>query len=93
MAMAEPFNNATESRLIKQWMPRKRGETYIACESVDFQWSHSDVRTAIKLWDEGNSLWTMQRLLDRPQDDVLALIFSLAREGKINPRKRGIFYG
>lgn len=91
MAMAEPFNNITESRLIKQWMPRKRGETYIACESVDFQWSVYEVNRAIEMWKAGNSIWTIQNTLDRPQDDVIALIFSLAREGKIKQRERGIF--
>jgi hypothetical protein len=90
MAMAEPFNNATESRLVKQWMPRKRGETYIACESVDFQWSNDEVTKFINLWNSGASLMRLSQTFRRTQTDIAVLILDLRLKGRIEPRKRGL---
>jgi hypothetical protein len=90
MAMAEPFNNMTESRLIKQWMPRERGETYIAGEGFDFQWSKNEVTEFIKLWNSGASLMRLSQTFRRTQNDIAVLILDLRSKGRIEPRNRGL---
>jgi hypothetical protein len=91
MAMAEPFNNITESRLIKQWMPRERGETYIAGEGFDFQWSKNEVTEFIKLWNSGASLMRLSQTFIRTQNDIAVLILDLRSKGKIEPREKGMW--
>jgi hypothetical protein len=91
MAMAEPFNNVTEARLIKQWMPRERGETYIAGEGFDFQWSNNEVREFINLWISGASLMRLSQTFRRTQNDIAVLILDLRSKGKIEPRDEGLW--
>jgi hypothetical protein len=90
MAMAEPFNYKTAAKLEKQWMPRKRGETYIACESVDFQWSIDEVAKFIKIWKSGASLMRLSQTFRRTQTDIAVLILDLRLKGKIEPREKGL---
>jgi hypothetical protein len=71
-------------------MPRKRGETYIACESIDFQWSIDEVTKFIKLWKSGASLMRLSQTFRRTQMDIAVLILDLRSKGRIEPRKRGL---
>jgi hypothetical protein len=91
MAMAQPFNNITETRLIKQWMPRERGETYIAGEGFDFKWSKNEVSEFIKLWNHGASLMRLSQTFRWTQTDIAVLILDLRSKGKIEPRDEGLW--
>jgi hypothetical protein len=91
MEMAQPFNNITESRLIKQWMPRKRGETYIAGEQFDYQWSKDEVIEFIQMWNYGASVMWLQHHFKRTQNDIAVLILDLRSKGKIEPRDEGLW--
>lgn len=85
MVMAE----SEEKRIGSHYMIRKAGETYFACDGIDFMWSAQEADMAVELWNEGKDLWSIKKTLRRPLPDVEMLIYSLAREGKLKKRKRG----
>jgi hypothetical protein len=93
MAMAEPFNNVTEARLIKQWMPRECGETHICFDNgkIDFQWSNQEVKEFRELWVNGAPLDEIQDHFNRPQNDVAVLIMDQSILGRIDPREKGLW--
>lgn len=91
MAMAEPLNTTTATKLEKRYMIRKFGTTYTALENIDFQWSLPDVNEFINLWNSGASIMRLSGHFKRRQTDIAVLIMDLAEKGKIKARERGLW--
>lgn len=72
--MPEPMNPVTVTKLEKAYCKRKRGETYTACENVDFQWSLKEVNEFINLWQSGVSLVGLSQRFVRSETDIAVLI-------------------
>lgn len=81
----------TVSMLEKAYLIRNRGETYIACESIDFSWTRQEVNKFVRLWQDGASLQTLCETFIRPENDVGALILDQRIKGNIKPRKGGLW--
>lgn len=76
-------------------MPRlkKRIERYIACEDLDFSWWPEQVQKVQELWCQGVDIVDISKQVHRDCDEVAILVMDLARQGKIQRRKRGVFGG
>ena len=81
----------TVSMLEKAYLIRHPGETYIACESIDFSWTRQEVSKFVRLWQDGASLETLCETFRRSENDVGMLIVDQRIKGNIKPRKGGLW--
>lgn len=65
--------------------------SYIACDDMDFGWSHSEVASFRHMWIEGLSVDDIARAFDRPVDEIAILVIDQARQSKIKHRTGGIY--
>lgn len=69
---------------------KKTGQTYVACEQMDFLWSKEEVFDFECMWHEGRTLDEMARYFKRTQEEILLLAVDRGTKGKIKQRKGGI---
>lgn len=70
---------------------RPKEELIIALDDLDFSWFLDEVKKVKKLWYFGWHIADIAKQVDRDQDEVAVLIMHLARRGKIEYRKKGVF--
>lgn len=75
----------------EKYMTHERRKTYIACEEMDFTWCESEVREFDRMWDGGLGIEDIAKSFGRDTDEVAVLAIDRARQGKIGPRKYGVF--
>lgn len=69
----------------------------IILDDLDFTWTEKEINMAIFMWTYGWSIEQMARKLRKYDgiknavDEVALLIMHLSRQGKIKPRKGGLF--
>ncbi|WP_342045944.1 helix-turn-helix domain containing protein [Bacillus sp. OTU530] len=69
----------------------ERRATYIALEDLNFLWDEDDVLKFREMWEEGLSLPAIAKQLKRKQNEVVVLVLDQAEEGKIKPRRGGLW--
>lgn len=79
-----------------QGRKKKPRKTYYACKGMDLEFKLREVDDFIYLWNEGYSVIDICKYIrgynhDRTQNEIAILIISLGEEGKIKPRKYGIW--
>lgn len=79
-----------EGKMAKDYMKRKRLQTYIACEDFDFTWDRTEVARFRELWRSGVSIVDIAEELGRHQVEVGILAFDQAELTRINPRVGGM---
>lgn len=78
-----------ESRYLKN----KSGQTYIACEDLDFSWTKAEIAEFVLMWREGLRLDEMARHFNRPQEEILILALDRGMNEVIEPRQGGLIGG
>ncbi len=78
-----------ESRYLKN----KAGQTYIACEDLDFSWTKAEMAEFVLMWREGKRLDEMSRHFNRPPEELLILALDRGMNEKIGPRQGGLIGG
>jgi len=82
--------NISISKLEAAYMKNKAGQTYIACEYLDFQWTKEEVKEFGILWREGRTLYEIARFFKRTPEEVLILALDRGMSGYIEPRRGGL---
>lgn len=70
---------------------RPKSELIIALSDLDFSWFPEEVGKVKQLWNQGLHIADIAEYMKRDQDEVAVLIMHLARKGKIEKRKTGVF--
>jgi len=78
-------------RIEMKYLKKQRQKVYIACENLDFVWDEREVHEIEHMWSKGLSIHDIARSFGRDPDEVAILIVDRARQGKIKPRKGGVF--
>ena len=63
---------------------------YIACDTLDFAWTQAEIDVVKRMWKGNAPVMDIADELLRCPDEVLIVIISLARDGKIPRRPTGI---
>jgi hypothetical protein len=64
----------------------------IVCEEMNFFWEESDLKKLVILWNQGKCPKLIAAYFDREDpDEIIFAIVQLAKDGKIEPRKGGLF--
>jgi len=79
-----------------QGRKKKPRKTYYACRDMDIEFQMREVEDFIYLWNEGHKFTDICRYIrgynhDRTQNELAILIISLGEEGRIKPRKYGLW--
>ena len=82
-------NNAVKL-LERQYLKNRYGESYIACEDLDFIWTNDEVEEFDLMWMAGKTLLEISSYFKRTQEEVLILALDRGTKKKINPRKGGL---
>lgn len=74
-----------------KWKLRPETNLIIALEDLDFSWFPQEIALVQKMWNTGCHIADIAEKIERDQDEVALLIIHLARQGKIQLRKSGVF--
>lgn len=74
-----------------KWKLRPESSLIIILEDLDFSWFTKEIALVQKMWEQGLHIAELAKTVDRDQDEVALLIMHLARQGKIQLRKSGVF--
>lgn len=85
--------NMVIGKLESRYLKNKAGETYLALEELNFQWTKQEVKDFNYLWQEGRTLEEMAGYFKRTQEEVLLLALDQGMNGKIQPREGGLIGG
>jgi hypothetical protein len=77
--------------LEKRYMTKERSLIYIACEELDFVWDEHDLIRFIAEWQNGTSIFELENIFKRSQNEIAILILDLGSKGAISERSGGIF--
>lgn len=66
------------------------GETYIACEQLDYSWSRKDLHELVEMWRLGVPVEYMSQHFDRPDEECAIILMDLAMHGVIQKRDGGV---
>ncbi|WP_062105230.1 hypothetical protein [Bacillus niameyensis] len=66
------------------------GESYIACQDVDFGWTMKKTLEFEKLWRKGKTLHEMSKHFRRPPVEILMIAVDRAMLGHIEEREGGL---
>ncbi|MEK4150016.1 hypothetical protein NST02_23520 [Robertmurraya sp. FSL W8-0741] len=69
--------------------PRKK--RVVILEDLDFIWDTPELNDLAKMWEQGESISSMEKHFKRDQDEVFLGLFHLSRRNKISFRKGSIF--
>ncbi|MGC3792011.1 hypothetical protein [Priestia aryabhattai] len=75
----------------KKYIKKQPLRNYIALEDIDFQWSFTEIKLTIALWDEGRSFFFICKCLERHEYEVILLVMELLDRRLIYERGRGVF--
>lgn len=64
-------------------------ETIIALEDVNFLWNIRDVKQVEHWWNNGESIWSIGKKLNRDPDEVAILLMDMIRRNLISYREGG----
>jgi hypothetical protein len=79
-------------KYIEQWyMTESRRKPYVALEDIDLIFDERILPDVIQMWEGGLSINDIAKAYNRDPDEIACLIMSLAREGRIKPRKGGAY--
>lgn len=70
---------------------RPQSELIIALDDLEFSWFPEEAALVQKIWEQGLHIADIAKAVKRDQDEVAVLIMHLARQGKIQLRKSGVF--
>lgn len=90
MSIALESENRSIGRLESHYLRNKAGQTYLACEEMNFVWTRQQVKDFRILWGEGRDLDELARYFRRSQEEILILALDLGVKNKIKPRKGGL---
>lgn len=90
MNIAPESENRSIGKLEGHYLRNKAGQTYLACEDMNFMWTRQQVKDFRILWEEGRSLDELARYFRRSQEEILILALDLGVKNKIKPRKGGL---
>jgi len=79
------------SKVYKSRVAVERRVTYIALENLNFLWDEDEIIKFREMWEEGLSLPDIAEAFKRPQKEIAIIIIDQAEEGKIQPRKGGLW--
>lgn len=82
--------NNTIGKIEKRYLKNKFGQTYIACEDLDFHWTKEEVFDFECMWYEGKTLLEIAEYFNRPDMEILLLAADRADLGRIKPREGGL---
>lgn len=66
------------------------GDTYIACEQLDYAWSRSDLREIVDMWKLGVPIDYISEHFGRPDEECAIILMDLAMHGIIKYRAGGL---
>jgi len=66
---------------------------HIALADLDFSWYPHEVLKVRKMWQAGANIEDIAKAVKRDCDEVAVLLIDLARDGKIQRRRLGIYGG
>ena len=66
---------------------------HIALADLDFSWYTHEVLKVRKMWQTGVHIEDIAKAVNRDCDEVAVLLIDLARDGKIQRRRLGIYGG
>ena len=66
---------------------------HIALADLDFSWYPHEVLKVRKMWQTGARIEDIAKAVNRDCDEVAILLIDLARHGKIQRRRLGIYGG
>ena len=87
---AVPDNKRAIGQLEAAYLRNKCGQSYIACEDLDFIWTKEEVFDFECRWDDGASLKELARYFRRSQEEILILALDLGLKERIRPRQGGL---
>lgn len=64
---------------------------YIALNECNFDWKHNQLVLVEEMWNRGESIKEIARLVRRPIQEVFILLYDRLDQGYIQPRKGSIF--
>lgn len=90
MNQALEMENRSLGKMEARYLRNKAGQSYLACENLDFVWSKQQVNDFKLLWKEGRNIDELARYFRRPQEEILILALDLGMKNRIGPRKGGL---
>ena len=90
MNIALESENRSIGKLESYYLRNKAGQTYLACEDMNFMWTRQQVKDFRILWDEGRNIDELARYFGRPQEEILIIALDLGMKNRIKPRKGGL---
>lgn len=66
---------------------------YIPLEDLNWEWLTRDIAIVIGLWNQGEPIDRIAKLVRRSVDETAILLMDLRRKGLINLRKGGVYGG
>lgn len=77
--------------LEKSYMNKERKNIIVALEDLDFIWCEDEAKEAAEMWRKGIPIDLIASNFGRSVDDTFAILWDLARKGRIKLRDGGIF--
>lgn len=68
-------------------------ERYIPLEDLNWEWLTRDISIVIELWQQGEAIDRIAKLVRRSVDEVAILVMDMRRRGLIEIRKGGVWGG
>lgn len=59
----------------------RRGELYISCDDWNFGWTPAELEAVRRLRAEGAKIWTVAKVVGRPDYEAACLIMDLEERG------------
>ncbi len=87
---ALPYNQKASNQLERAYLKNKHGQSYIACENLEFLWTKEEVNDFKRQWRHGASLQELSQYFNRTQEEVLILALDLGMKKRIHPRRGGL---
>lgn len=78
-------------KIERQHCKKKRLNTYIALENLNFNWDLKQVEMFQEMWKSGSSIIELAEFFERSQEEIGLLIIDRSLKDKIKPRKGGLF--
>ncbi len=91
--MALIMDDSIVKSMETRYLRNKAGQTYIACEDLNFVWAKTEIEEFNQLWKEGKRLDEMSRHFRRSQEEILLLALDQGMLERIGPRQGGLIGG
>lgn len=73
------------------YMQKERKNIYMACEDYDFCWGRDEVKRFREMWEVGESLIDISKVLGRHVNEVAILVIDQAEKKKIGIHGSKVF--